>query len=261
MTGDRVAMITGSTSGIGLASAHALARDGCDIILHGLEELDVIKEIINSLKQKYDVKASYIKADLLNSEEIKRLAINALETWGRVDILINNAGVKHVDPIEDYPEDKWHEAVAVNMTAPFLLCQQLIPSMKKNGWGRIINIVSVVGVVASVNRSAYVASKHGLSGLTKATALELAAHGVTCNGICPGWVATEFNTKGEFALKAKEISAAVQDAAQALLNEKQPSKQFITATEVADLVAFLCSDSARQITGALLNIDGGWSAQ
>ena len=164
-------------------------------------------------------------------------------------------------PIESYPFEKYEENIALNMTAPFLLCQKIIPSMKKRGQGRIVNIVSVVGLVSSVNRSAYTASKHGLAGLTKGVALELAEHGITCNGVCPGWVDTEFNTAGEYAIVAKAISGTPEDAAQALLEEKQPTKKLISPRDVAALVSFLSGENAGQITGALLSIDGGWTAR
>ena len=254
------ALITGSTSGIGLGIARALARSGCDLVLNGFGDSEDIEHKRSSLEQGHHVHVRYHRADLRIPSEIEDLVTFVTDELGGVDILVNCAGVQHTAPIQEFPRSKWDEIVAVNLSASFHTCRSVVDSMLQAGWGRIINIASVHGLVASRDKSAYVAAKHGLVGLTKVVALETAGSGVTVNAICPGWTRTEL-IEPQIAARADKYNGDMEQGARDLLAEKQPSLQFATPDQIGGLVVFLCSDAASQITGAALPIDGAWSAQ
>jgi 3-hydroxybutyrate dehydrogenase len=255
----KTALVTGSTSGIGLGIARALANEGANIVLNGFGSEDEIRRIGSEL-QSNGVRTLYHGADMSKPSEIGQMIDAALVEFGCIDVLVNNAGIQHVAPVESFPPDRWDAIIAINLTSAFHTTRLSLPKMKQANWGRIINIASVHGLVASAEKSAYVAAKHGIVGLTKSVALETARTGITCNAICPGWVLTP--------LVQKQIDARVerdkigQNAAQeALLGEKQPSLQFVTTEQLGALAVFLCSPAADQIRGAAWNVDGGWYAQ
>lgn len=257
-----VALVTGSTAGIGAGIAKVLARRGCNIILSGLGSQKVIDECQAAVQSagKGHISVHYLGADLQKPAEIQSMCEEALKLHPRgVDILVNNAGIQYVSPIEDFPIDKWNMITQINLTAPFLYIKHLLPQMKKKDWGRIVNIASAHGLVASINKSAYVASKHGLVGLTKVVALETAKTGVTCNALCPGWVLTDLVQKQLDDL-IKENSISLKEA-QELLFHQMPSGKCLTAEEVGEFVAFLCSPGSENIQGSALSIDGGWTAR
>ena len=246
----KTALITGSTSGIGLGVARILHKNGAEIILNGFGDADEIKKIQDELG------ARYINTDLSNEDGIAQLAEDA----GDIDILVNNAGVQHTDLIEDFPSEKWNLIIDLMLSAPFHLTKAFLPSMKRNEWGRIINIASVHGLVASPNKSAYVAAKHGLVGLTKVTALENAETGVTCNAICPGWVLTPLVQK-QIDKIATDNNISDDEARIRLLSEKEPTLDFTTPEDIGEMAVFLCSNAARNITGSAYTMDGAWSAR
>jgi len=256
----KTALVTGSTSGIGLGFAHALAKNGANVILNGFGTPDEIRNVIADIAGSHKVKVHYNSADMSVPEQISKMIKEAEEKFGGVDILINNAGIQHVSPVEAFPDAKWDQIIAVNLTAVFHAIKAVIPTMKKKGWGRIINISSVHGLVASVNKSAYVTSKHGVVGLSKVTALELAGTGITVNCINPGWTLTALVQK-QIDAKAVAQNTSNEEATRQLLEEKQPSKQFVTIDQLAGLGMFLCSPAADQITGISIPVDGGWTAQ
>lgn len=257
----KTALITGSTSGIGFGVAQTLAQHGADIILNGFGDEGEIESMRAGLEQRYDIKAFYINADLSTEAGVKDLIQNAVKQAGSVDILVNNAGIQHVDPIEKFPTEKWDLIIALMLSAPFHAMKAALPQMRKNGWGRIINISSVHGLVASVNKAAYISAKHGLVGLSKVAALETATEeNLTCNVICPGWVLTPLVQKQIDAIAARD--GIDNDAARIkLLEEKEPSLNFTTPEDIGAMVAFLCSDAARNIKGSCYTMDGGWSAR
>jgi 3-hydroxybutyrate dehydrogenase len=255
----KTALVTGSTSGIGLGIAHALAAEGANIVFNGFGSDDAIKKVASDLEAR-GVHTLYHGADMSKPAEIAQMIEAAHTKFRSVDVLINNAGIQHVAPVESFPTDRWDAIIAINLSSAFHTTRLTLPRMKQANWGRIINIASVHGLVASAEKSAYVAAKHGIVGLTKTVALETAQTGVTCNAICPGWVLTP--------LVQKQIDARVerdkvnQDAAQkALVGEKQPSMQFVTTEQLGALAVFLCSPAADQVRGAAWNVDGGWYAQ
>ena len=260
MLTEKRALITGSTSGIGLGIARALAAQGCRVMLTGLGNRDAIEQRRAELQHACGVDVEFHDADLTKPAEITGLIAATTKLWGGIDILVNNAGIQHTAPLEDFPTEKWDAIMAVNLSAAFHATRLALPIMKRAGWGRIINTASVHGLVASVNKAAYVAAKHGLVGLTKVVALETARTGITCNAICPGWTRTEL-LEPQIAARAKELNADIEEGARDLLSEKQPSQQFVTVDQLGQLVVFLCSDAAAQITGAALPVDGGWTAQ
>lgn len=257
-----VALVTGSTAGIGAGIAKVLARRGCNIILSGLGSQKVIDECQAAVQSagKGLISVHYLGADLQQPAEIQSMCEEALKLHPRgVDILVNNAGIQYVSPIEDFPIDKWNMITQINLTAAFLYIKHLLPQMKKKDWGRIVNIASAHGLVASINKSAYVASKHGLVGLTKVVALETAKTGVTCNALCPGWVLTDLVQKQlDDLIKEKSISLK---EAQEFLFHQMPSGKCLTAQEVGEFVAFLCSPGSENIQGSAFSIDGGWTAR
>jgi 3-hydroxybutyrate dehydrogenase len=255
----KIAIVTGSTSGIGLGIARALTAQGAGVMLNGFGaqgEIDALRREIGAR----GVPAGYSAADMSRPDEIAAMVAQATREFGRVDILVNNAGIQHVAPVEEFPPEKWDAILAINLSAAFHAIRAALPQMKQRGWGRIVNIASVHGLVASVNKAAYVAAKHGLVGLTKVVALETAASGVTCNAICPGFVLTPLIQKQIDDIAAREKVAEEQARAR-LLGDKQPSLQFATPEQIGALAVFLCSEAAAQMRGAALTVDGGWSAQ
>lgn len=256
----RVAIVTGSTSGIGLGVARALAAAGADIVINGLGDAAQIETARRELADAHGVRVDYDGANLLQPDGAVALVDNSLSRFGRVDILVNNAGIQHVSPIEDFPADKWDAILALNLSAAFHAIRTAFGPMKEAGWGRIINVASAHGLVASPFKSAYVAAKHGIVGLTKTVALEGARHGVTCNAICPGYVWTPLveNQIGDTA-NARGISR--EEVIENVLLAAQPSKKFASVDELGALAAFLCSEGGQSITGTALPVDGGWTAQ
>jgi 3-hydroxybutyrate dehydrogenase len=260
MVAEKSALITGSTSGIGLAIARALAGAGCNITLNGFGNADEIESLRHRIEAEYSVRAQYSAADMTKPGEIKTMIKKALTAFGGVDILVNNAGIQHVAPIDEFPVEKWDAIIAIDLSSAFHTTHAALPAMKAKRWGRIINIASAHGLVASPFKSAYVAAKHGVVGLTKVIALEVAEQGITCNAICPGYVQTPLvEGQVEDTAKARGISrkAVMRD----VLLAAQPSKQFVQPEQVASFVVYLASDAATSITGSALTIDGGWTAQ
>lgn len=256
----KVAVVTGSTSGIGLGIARALAAVGADVMLNGLGEQSEIEKVRASLAADAGVRVGYHGADLLNAGGAAALVTDTIERMGRVDILVNNAGIQHVCPIEDFPPEKWDAIIALNLSSVFHTIRAAFAPMKAAGWGRIVNIASAHGLVASPFKSAYVAAKHGVLGLTKTVALEGAEHGVTCNAICPGYVWTPL-VENQIDATAQARGITRDDVIRNVLLAAQPSKRFAEVDELGALTAFLCSDAARSITGTALPVDGGWTAQ
>ena len=254
----KTALVTGSTSGIGLGIAKALAAQGADIVLNGFGDVDGPKAEVAAL----GVKVAYHGADLSKPAEIEDLMKFAAAQFGRqrVDILVNNAGIQHVARIEDFPPERWDAIIAINLTSAFHTTRLALPAMRQANWGRIINVASTHGLVASVEKSAYVASKHGIIGLTKVTALENATTGVTCNAICPGWVLTPLVQK-QVDARAAALKISNEEAKKVLLGEKEPSMQFTTPEELGGLAAFFCSPAGNNVRGVAWNMDGGWVAQ
>ena len=256
----KVAVVTGSTSGIGPGIATALAAQGADIVLNGFGDAAEIEKVRAGLAAQHGVKVLYDGADLSKGEAVRGLVDNAVRQMGRIDILVNNAGIQHTALIEDFPTEKWDAILALNLSAVFHGTAAALPHMKKQGFGRIINIASAHGLVASANKSAYVAAKHGVVGFTKVTALETAGQGITANAICPGWVRTPLVEKQISAL-AEKNGVDQETAARELLSEKQPSLQFVTPEQLGGTAVFLASDAAAQITGTTVSVDGGWTAR
>ena len=253
------AVVTGSTSGIGLAIARALAAEGADVLINGFGAAEDIEKERAGIEAEFKVKAVYSPADMTKPDQIAAMIALAESSFGKVDILVNNAGIQHVDPIEDFPIDKWDQIIAINLSSAFHAMRAAIPGMKARGWGRIISTASAHSLVASPFKAAYVSAKHGLAGLTKTAALELATHGVTVNCYSPGYVWTPLVEKQiPDTMKARGLTRdqVIND----VLLEAQPTKKFVTVEEVAALVLFLCREEARSITGANISIDGGWTA-
>ena len=260
MPAGKTAIVTGSTSGIGLGIATALAGSGTNIVLNGFGPADAIDKIVSDLKRQHNVGVMYSSANIADPDEIEEMVGQTRTEFGGVDILVNNAGIQHVDPIEEFPVDKWNAIIAINLSGAFHTCRLAVPDMKKKGWGRIINVASAHALVASPFKSAYVSAKHGLAGLTKTVALELAEHGVTANAICPGYVLTPL-VKKQIPEQAKARGISEEAVMKDVLLAAQPTKEFVEVSQIAALATFLCSDEAASITGALLPIDGGWTAR
>ena len=256
MLTNKTALVTGSTSGIGLGIAKALASQGANIMLNGFGDVEGAKAEVAAL----GVKVGYHGADMSKPADIEAMMAAAAEQFGRVDILVNNAGIQYVAPIEQFPAERWDAIIAINLTSAFHTTRLALPAMQAAGWGRIINVASVHGLVASAQKSAYVAAKHGIVGLTKVTALENATTGVTCNAICPGWVLTPLVQK-QVDAKAAEHGISNEEAKKLLLGEKEPSMQFTTPEELGALAVFFCSPAANNVRGVAWNMDGGWAAQ
>ncbi|QNM97929.1 3-hydroxybutyrate dehydrogenase [Chitinimonas koreensis] len=252
----KTALVTGSTSGIGLGIATELARQGATIVLNGFGDPAPARAAIEAL----GVPVHYHGADMSKPAEIADLMQFAADSAGGVDILVNNAGIQHVAAVEDFPPERWDAIIAINLSSAFHTTRLAIPAMKARGWGRIVNLASVHGLVGSAQKSAYVAAKHGLVGFTKVVALELAQTGITCNAICPGWVRTPLVEK-QIEARAEQGGISLAQAQVALLAEKQPSHDFVTPEQLGQLAVFLCSPAAAQIRGAAWNVDGGWVAQ
>ncbi len=256
----KVAIVTGSTSGIGLGVARALAASGADILLNGFGEKADIENLRAGIAKECGVRVSFSSADMSKPVDINGMVAQATRELGRVDILVNNAGIQHTAPVEDFPPEKWDAVIAINLSAAFHAIRAALPQMKVRNWGRIVNIASAHGLVASPHKAAYVAAKHGLLGLTKVVALETATGGITCNAICPGWVLTPLVQK-QIDERAATEAIPMERARRELLAEKQPSLEFATPEQIGAAVVFLCSEAAAQIRGAALPVDGGWTAQ
>lgn len=252
----KTALVTGSTSGIGLGIAKALAAQGANIVMNGFGDVEGAKAEVAAL----GVQVAYHGADMSKPDEIAAMMAYAAEQFGRVDILVNNAGIQHVARVENFPPERWDAIIAINMSSAFHATRLALPAMQAAGWGRIINVASVHGLVGSAEKSAYVAAKHGVVGLTKVTALENATSGVTCNAICPGWVLTPLVQK-QVDAKAEQHGISNEEAKKLLLGEKEPSMQFTTPEELGELAVFFCSPAAANVRGVAWNMDGGWAAQ
>ncbi|MCK6420483.1 MAG: 3-hydroxybutyrate dehydrogenase [Aquabacterium sp.] len=252
----KTALVTGSTSGIGLGMAVALARQGANVMLNGFGDVEAARAEVARL----GTRVSYHGADMSKPSEIETMVRACEAEFGSLDILVNNAGIQHVAKVEDFPVDRWDAIIAINLTSAFHTTRLALPGMKRRNWGRVLNIASVHGLVASAEKSAYVAAKHGIVGFTKTVALEAATTGVTVNAICPGWVLTPLVQK-QVDARAAQAGISNDDAKRQLLAEKQPSLQFTTPEQLADLAVFLCSPAADNIRGVAWNVDGGWVAQ
>ena len=251
----KTALVTGSTSGIGLGIARKLAAAGAQLILNGFGDSDAAQaEVV-----QFGSQVGFHPADLAYPEQIAELFAYAVRDFAGVDILVNNAGIQHVAPVEEFPPERWDAIIAVNLSAVFHATRLALPGMRQRGWGRIINIASVHGLVGSAQKAAYVAAKHGVVGLTKVVALETATTDITCNALCPGWVLTPL-VQQQIDERAR-ADGDVQRARHDLLAEKQPSLEFVTPEQLGELALFLCSDAGRQVRGAAWNMDGGWAAQ
>jgi 3-hydroxybutyrate dehydrogenase len=256
----KTALVTGSTSGIGLATARALAADGANIMLNGFGEAAAIEKERSGLEKEFGIKALYSGADMTKPAEIAAMIATTEKEFGSLDVLVNNAGIQFVANIEDFPIERWDAIIAINLSSAFHTIRAAMPGMKKRKWGRIINIASAHGLVASAQKVAYVAAKHGIVGLTKVVAIESANDGITCNAICPGWVLTPLVQK-QIDDRAKATGKGARETEIALLSEKQPMHQFSKPEGIGALAVFLSSDAASTITGSAYSIDGGWVAQ
>jgi 3-hydroxybutyrate dehydrogenase len=252
----KTALVTGSTSGIGLGIAKALAAQGANVVLNGFGDVDSPQEEIKAL----GVNVSYHGADMSRPSDIEAMMQHAKQTFGKVDILVNNAGIQHVARTENFAPERWDAIIAINLSSAFHATRLALPDMQAQNWGRIINVASVHGLVASAEKSAYVAAKHGVVGFTKVVALENATTGVTCNAICPGWVLTPLVQK-QVDAKAANLGLSNEEATKLLLGEKEPSLQFTTPEELGAMAVFLCSPAANNVRGVAWNMDGGWMAQ
>jgi 3-hydroxybutyrate dehydrogenase len=256
----KAAIVTGSTSGIGLGIARALAAEGAAIMLNGFGDKAEIEALRQEVAKTCGVRVGYSAADMSKPGDIREMVQQAAKELGSVDVLVNNAGIQFVAPVEEFPEDKWNAIIAINLSAAFHAIKAALPLMKQRKWGRIINIASAHGLVASEEKVAYVSAKHGIVGMTKVVAIEAANHGVTCNAICPGWVLTPLVEK-QIEARAQAQNIAVEKAKNDLLSEKQPMLQFTSPEEIGALAVYLASDAAATVTGIAMPIDGGWVAQ
>jgi 3-hydroxybutyrate dehydrogenase len=252
----KTALVTGSTSGIGLAIAKALAMHGANVVLNGFGDVEAARREFKDI----GAEIGYHPADMSKPEQIADMMAYAERTLGRLDILVNNAGIQHVAPVEEFPVDKWNAIIAINLSSAFHTTRLALPGMRERRWGRVLNIASVHGLVASAQKSAYVAAKHGIIGFTKSVALETATSPITVNAICPGWVLTPL-VQQQVDARAKADDVDAEEAKRRLLAEKQPSLQFTTVEQLGELAVFLCSPAADNIRGAAFNVDGGWMAQ
>lgn len=256
----KAALITGSTSGIGLQVLKTLAGAGCNVAMHGFGDPNQLKEMLGEIQAAHKVDVQLSSADLREPAEIRNMVRNVQEQFGRLDILINNAGIQYVSPVEDFPEDKWDDIIAVCLSSAFHATKAALPFMLQEGWGRIINTGSMHALVASPYKSAYNAAKHGIAGFTKTVALELAQKNITCNAICPGYVLTDL-VKNQLEATAKARGIPKEEVIKNVLLADQPTKQFVKPDDIAALVMHLCGPYSNSITGACLSIDGGWTAR
>ncbi|MEQ9639114.1 MAG: 3-hydroxybutyrate dehydrogenase [Alphaproteobacteria bacterium] len=260
MLNGKVAIVTGSTSGIGLGIATALAKAGARVVLNGRKLNDEGQALLESLAKETGAELMFGAADMANPAEIQTMVADVIDKWGGCDILVNNAGIQHVQPIDEFPDERWNQVIAINLSSAFHTTKAALPSMKAKGWGRIINVASAHGLVASAYKSAYVAAKHGVVGLTKVTALETAELGITANAICPGYVWTPLVEK-QIPDQAKAHGMSEEQVIRDVLLVNQPTKKFATTDEIGALAVFLSSDAAASITGTTLPVDGGWTAR
>jgi 3-hydroxybutyrate dehydrogenase len=256
----KVALITGSTSGIGLATAHVLAEQGCHIVLHGLMAQDHGQVLATEFATQYQINTFFSNADLRDVNGIHEFMDNAINALGSIDILVNNAGIQHTQDVANFPVEKWNDIIAINLSSAFHTIKKVMPAMSEKKWGRIINIASVHGLVASANKAAYCAAKHGIVGLTKVAAIECAEQGITINAICPGWVDTPLIDK-QIESIATNKNLSYDDAKYQLVTSKQPLPEMLAPRQIGEFVLFLCGGAARGITGAALPMDGAWTAQ
>jgi 3-hydroxybutyrate dehydrogenase len=259
MLSGKSAIVTGSTSGIGLGIARGLAASGANIMLNGFGDPKEIEAIREDIANGHNIKVLFSPANMTVPGEIAGMVALAEGEFGAVDIVVNNAGIQHVAPVEDFPVEKWDAILAINLSSAFHTTRHAVPAMKRNSWGRIVNIASAHALVASPFKSAYVAAKHGIAGFTKTVALEVAEHGITCNAVCPGYVMTPLVEK-QIPEQARARGITEQQVISDVLLAAQPTKRFVTVEELAALVTFLCTDNAKSITGTTLPVDGGWTA-
>jgi 3-hydroxybutyrate dehydrogenase len=260
MLSGKNAVVTGSTSGIGLAMARAFAAEGANVVINGFGDKGEIEATRAAIEKEFGVKAAHSPADMTKPAEIAQLIATAAKDFGSVDILVNNAGIQHVAPVEEFPVERWDTIIAINLSAAFHAIRAAVPGMKARKWGRIISTASAHSLVASPFKAAYVAAKHGLTGLTKTVALELATAGITCNCISPGYVWTPL-VERQIPDQMKTRAMTEEQVKRDVILAAQPTKEFVTVEQVASLAVYLCSDAAKAITGANLSIDGGWTAQ
>lgn len=260
MLAGKTALITGSTSGIGLGIAQALAAQGTNIVLNGLGDAKEIEALRLQIEATHKIKALYHGADMTKPEQIRDMCKKSVALFGAVDILVNNAGIQFVSPIDEFPEEKWDAIIAINMTSAFHTTKACLPGMKQKGWGRVINIASAHGLVASPYKSAYIAAKHGVVGMTKTVALETATDNITCNAICPGYVNTPL-VQNQIRDQAKHHGISEAEVVEKIMMQPQPTKKFVEIEQLGALAVFLCSDAASNITGTALPVDGGWTAR
>jgi 3-hydroxybutyrate dehydrogenase len=253
------AVVTGSTSGIGQAIAVRLAQEGCNVMLNGLGDRNEIGKLKRELAENYKVKVEYSPADMSKPAEIECMIADANQTFGAIDILVNDAGIQFTSPVDKFPNDRWDAIIAINLSAAFHSIKHTLPIMRMQKSGRIINVISVHGLVASIHKAAYIAAKHGLAGLTKVVALETAKENITCNGICPGWVLTPLVQK-QIDERSKQKNQDEEAAKEEIL-KKQPTRQFVKAEDIAAYIVFLCGPHSASITGAMLTVDGGWTVE
>lgn len=251
----KTAVITGSNSGIGLGVAHELARAGANVVINSFTDNAEDHALAEAIGKEHGVTARYIQADMSKADQCRAL----IEKAGACDILVNNAGIQHVAPIDEFPIEKWDAIIAINLSSAFHTTAVALPMMRKAGWGRIVNIASAHGLTASPYKSAYIAAKHGVVGLSKTTALETAKENITCNAICPGYVLTPL-VEAQIPDTAKKYGMTEEEAKQKVILERQPSKEFATVEQIGGTAVFLCSDAAAQITGTTISVDGGWTA-
>ncbi len=251
----KTAVITGSNSGIGLGVAHELARAGADVVINSFTDRDEDHALAAEIAKEHGVTVRYIQADMSKPDQCRAL----IEQAGACDILVNNAGIQHVAPIDEFPTEKWDAIIAINLSSAFHTTAVALPMMRMAGWGRVINIASAHGLTASPFKSAYIAAKHGVVGLSKTTALETAREPITCNAICPGYVLTPL-VEAQIPDTAKKYDMTEEEVTQKVILERQPSKEFATVEQIGGTAVFLCSDAAAQITGTTISVDGGWTA-
>ncbi|WP_305987942.1 3-hydroxybutyrate dehydrogenase [Roseibium sp. MMSF_3544] len=260
MLANKTAVVTGSTSGIGLGCARAFAAQGANVVINGLGDADEIEQTRAAIEADFGVRCNYSPANMLHGEEIAGMISDAEKAFGSVDILVNNAGIQHVSPLDEFPIEKWDAIIAINLSSAFHAIRAALPGMKERGWGRVINTASAHALVASPYKAAYVAAKHGVAGLTKTVALEVAEQGITVNAICPGYVWTPL-VEAQIPDTMKARNMTEEEVKKDVMLKAQPTKEFVTVDQVAGYAVFLCSDTASAITGSIMPIDGGWTAQ